>query len=452
MTKTLLSVGIDIGTSTTQMVISRLQLVNRASPYTVPQIDIAEKQVLYRSPIRFTPLLSDTTIDALAIRDMVQEQYAAAGVAPERIDTGAVIITGETARKENARQVLEALSAFAGDFVVATAGPTLESVLAGKGAGAAAVSREKACPVLNLDIGGGTTNLALFDQGQTVDTGCLNVGGRLVKYDPAHKITYISPVLAGVTDLRVGQMVGEADLQPLAKLLAQVLCQALALAPNTGLPERFVTDKLLPLNGQRPLLTFSGGVADLLQTTQAWDAYGDLGVLLGRAIMDSPLGQAPRAPSQETIRATVIGAGSHSTALSGSTIHYQGVRFPLKNLPVVYLPPEQELQTLQRKRQWFAQGQQHQTVVALPGQKNPSFAQVCALAQALVPALQEEPIILVAVQEDMGKALGQAISRLAPGKPVVCLDGVRLQDGDYLDIGAPIMGVLPVVVKTLAVG
>ena len=123
MTGELLSVGLDLGTSTTQMVLSRLKLENQASAFAVPKVSITEKEVVYRSKVHFTPLLSDTRIDAAGVRAIVEEEYRKAGVSREDLQTGAVIITGETARKENAREVLEALAGLAGDFVVATAGP-----------------------------------------------------------------------------------------------------------------------------------------------------------------------------------------------------------------------------------------------------------------------------------------------------------------------------------------
>ena len=134
MREQLLSVGIDIGTSTTQLVISRLTLENRANPFSVPRVDISEREVLYRSEIHFTPLKSDVRIDGPGVRAIVAEEYQKSGFRPQEVATGAVIITGETARKENAQEVLSALAEFAGDFVVATAGPDLESILAARGA------------------------------------------------------------------------------------------------------------------------------------------------------------------------------------------------------------------------------------------------------------------------------------------------------------------------------
>ncbi len=179
MREELLSVGIDIGTSTTQLVFSKLIIENIASSFSVPKVVIVDKEIIYRSEIYFTPLKSPTEINGSKVREIIEEEYRKAGIEKSKIDTGAIIITGETARKENAKEVLETLSGFAGDFVVATAGPDLESIISGKGAGAHIYSKEKHTGVVNIDIGGGTSNLAVFKHGEVVDTGCLDVGGRL---------------------------------------------------------------------------------------------------------------------------------------------------------------------------------------------------------------------------------------------------------------------------------
>ncbi len=194
MKEELLSVGIDIGTSTTQFSFSKLIVENTASSFSVPRISIVDKEIIYRSDVYFTPLISNTEIDALKVKDIVELEYKKAAIDKKEIKTGAVIITGETARKENANEVLHILSGFAGDFVVATAGPDLESIISAKGAGAHIYSKEKSTTVVNIDIGGGTSNLALFNRGEVIETGCLDVGGRLIKIDKnSKKITYISP-------------------------------------------------------------------------------------------------------------------------------------------------------------------------------------------------------------------------------------------------------------------
>ena len=169
MSECLLSVGLDVGTTSTQLVVSLLTVENRASSFAVPDMDITERSVLYKSPVYFTPLLDESHVDGAAIRAIVKAEYQNAGIRREDVDTGAIIITGETSRKENARAVLDALSDYAGDFVVATAGPDLESVLAAKGAGAVELSRTAGKPVLHMDIGGGTSNLAYIEDGKTVN-------------------------------------------------------------------------------------------------------------------------------------------------------------------------------------------------------------------------------------------------------------------------------------------
>ena len=178
MSETLLSVGLDVGTSSTQLVVSELTLENQASSFAVPEMKITGRQIRYESPVYMTPLLDADRIDGEKVREIVEKEYEKAGITREAVDTGAVIITGETSRKENADAVLSALSALAGDFVVATAGPDLESRLAAKGAGAVAYSAETGQTVLHMDIGGGTSNLCLIREGEIADTGCINVGGR----------------------------------------------------------------------------------------------------------------------------------------------------------------------------------------------------------------------------------------------------------------------------------
>ena len=487
MSETLLSVGIDIGTSTTQLVISRLTLVNRANPYAVPRVAIDKREVLYRGGIHFTPLLSDTVIDAQGVRAIVEAEYQKSGFRREDVATGAVIITGETARKENARQVLAALSAFAGDFVVATAGPDLESILAARGAGADEYSREHHTKVLHFDIGGGTSNLALYDNGELVRTGCLDVGGRLVKLDrETGRVTYVSPSLqrwaAGASPRptgceplfraagpcpvpAVGEHVTPETLAPLVQTMTEALEQAAGLLPGRDRLDAFLTQGTRWEPEGAPVVSFSGGVADCIDSPPAdWLAYGDIGVLLGRAIAASPAFQAAgRFRGRETIRATVVGAGSHATDLSGSTIFYRDVTFPLKNLPILKLTGAEErgdaaalAAAIRAKLGWFAdQGGLSQLALALRGEKNPGYLRVQELARGvadgLAPLRKAGFLPIVAVEADMAKALGQALAGLIPG-PLLCLDGVAMDNGDYIDVGAPVAGgaVLPVVIKTLA--
>ena len=432
----LLSVGLDVGTTSTQLVVSRLTVENRASSFAVPDMDITERNVLYKSPVYFTPLLDERHVDGTGIREIVQAEYQKAGIRREDVDTGAIIITGETSRKENARAVLDALSDYAGDFVVATAGPDLESVLAAKGAGAVELSRTTGKPVLHMDIGGGTSNLALIEDGKITRTGCLNVGGRLIKFRENGEITYVSSVLSGIFSGKPGEIATQAELRELAQSLTQTLEMAAGLREPTQLMEKLLTEetgrKWNPPAGE-VIISFSGGVADCMVEELPWNQFGDLGPILGQTIRKSSLCRGQYALGRETIRATVIGAGSYSTQLSGSTVYSQNVRFPLKNLPVV------------EKNSELYEGS---VVLSVPGITSPTYAQVREIAREL--AQTQPPELDICLDADMAKALGQALAaRLPPETRILCIDRIRVGENSYLDIGQPVGGAFPVVVKTL---
>ena len=439
MSEKLLSVGLDVGTTSTQMVVSELLVENRASGFAVPEMEITDRKILYRSPVSFTPLVEGTLINGEQLRRLVEEEYQKAGITRGQVDTGAVIITGETSRKENARTVVQALSEYAGDFVVATAGPDLESVLAAKGAGAVDYSRDTGKTVLHMDIGGGTSNLALIRDGKIIKTGCLNVGGRLVKFSPEGTVTYRSPVLEGLTSLEPGKLSTKEQRTQLAEILTSALEMAAGRKPETPLLGQLLTEeagKPWQPPEEPVVVSFSGGVADCIETDHPDLAFGDLGPELGRAIRKSSLCREAYVLGRETIRATVIGAGCHSAQLSGSTVYHQNVEFPLKNIPVV--------KGLDRK----ASQQEGPVVLALEGIRSPSYAQVADLAQQL--AGQYEPPLLICLEQDMAKALGQALAvRLPPDARILCIDRIRVEENSYLDIGQPVGGALPVVVKTV---
>lgn len=472
MKEELLSVGIDLGTSTTQLIFSRLTVENMATSYTVPRMVITKKEIQYKSDIYFTPLLDQTRIDFGKVREIVEREYEKAGVRKEEIDTGAVIITGETARKENASEVIHALSGFAGDFVVATAGPDLESVISGKGAGTDLYSKEHHLTAVNIDIGGGTSNLAVFKRGDTVDTGCLDIGGRLVKIDKdTGRIIYIAPKIQKIIDaegweLRIGTIASENLLKPLLIQMTEILEQSVGLRRDNPYYEMMITNQGIDLSGETACISFSGGVADAVYHPEKFREpfmFGDIGVLLGRAIRESKLFQDLQViESTETIRATVVGAGSHTTDISGSTITYTKELFPVKNLPVLKLSEEESSpkamgNAIRKKLEWFmVEGSIQQAAIAFTGENNPSFSRIQEYAKALLegmePLLHANLPLIVVVENDMAKVLGQTMYHLLEWKKeVICLDGIHLAEGEYIDIGRPIAegSVLPVVVKTL---
>ncbi|HFI0040014.1 TPA: ethanolamine ammonia-lyase reactivating factor EutA [Streptococcus suis] len=474
MSEKILSVGIDIGTATTQLVLSELVVENIASVFTIPRVYITDKRVLYRSEIIFTPIFDNLLIDVESIKEFVRQEYQKAGISKNMIQMGAVIITGETARKENASQVLEALSGYAGDFVVATAGPDLESIIAGKGAGSYQYSQEHHTSVANIDIGGGTSNISVYREGDLIDTACFDIGGRLVKVDPTSQlITYIAPKLQEIIakenwQLKVGCQVNRRDLDALISVLVSVLEQSLGLDTNSAYYELLQTNHGLKLDYPIRCVSFSGGVADaVFQADRSVSEfhYGDIGILLGKAISQSKIFSDKKViESVETIRATVVGAGSHTTEVSGSTITYISKVLPIKNIPVLKLSSQDEQGSQQElagaikeKSRWFMlENEVQELALALDGIKSPSFVRVQEYAQAILEGMKDSidrgiPLLVV-VKEDMAKVLGQSLFALLPKDyPFVCIDSVDVQNGDYIDIGNPLVegSVLPVVVKTL---
>ena len=437
MSERLLSVGLDVGTTSTQLVVSELLVENRASGFAVPEMEITQRKIRYRSPVYFTPLMEGNLVDGPGIRRIVEREYAQADITREQVDTGAIIITGETSRRENARTVLSALSELAGDFVVATAGPDLESVLAAKGSGAVDYSRKTGKTVLHMDIGGGTSNLALIRDGRIQQTGCLNVGGRLVKFSDSGAVTYLSPVLDGITTMKLGEIPTIEERALLARKLTMALEMAAGRREGSSLLEQLLTEEAAQkwLPPEEPVVvSFSGGVADCIRLDFPDLQFGDLGPELARAIRNSSLCREAYVLGQETIRATVIGAGCHSTQLSGSTVYHQNIRFPLKNLAVVDLHD--------------VSSQEESRIVALEGMVSPSYRQITELAETILSRIS--PPIVLCMEQDMAKALGQALAvRLPTEAEILCIDRIRVGEGSFLDIGEPIGDAMPVVVKTL---
>lgn len=473
--ESLVSVGIDVGTTTTQVIFSRLFLENTAGYFTVPNVSIVQKQVIYRSEPRVTPLLNDTEIDAAGVEQIVRRAYEEAHQTPKAVATGAVIITGESAKKENAAKLLNALAGLAGDFVAETAGPDLEAVIAGKGSGAEAYSIKNHCRVLNLDIGGGTTNAVLFENGTVVSTGCIEVGGRHIRTDNTGRILSFTPAaekIAGENGLHL-----EQDSRDTGTLLAfvtaqtRLCCEMAGLYPRSDLYRAVMTHGSSEFDCSRGFdaICFSGGVADaVFGRFSGGDDYrfGDIGILLGRAIAKSPLylGQTVL-HSEETIRATVVGAGTHTTSVSGSTIWAAREALPIRNMPVLHLNTA-EIDRIaagdvsyfaERLKTQLAQQDEDNAAIGFTGDNDPSYEKIKRLSSALVAGasavLPEKAPIVVVTYADMAKATGQVMRQLTQ-RPVIAIDCIATKVHDRIDIGRPMVDdlVVQVVVKTLIFG
>ena len=471
----ILSVGIDIGTSTTQVIFSRIDVENTGGYFSVPRISIVDKQVIFKSPVYLTPLKTPILIDVAAVRELVAGAYKEAGYTPANVDTGAVIITGESARKENAAEVLAQMSDFAGEFVVSTAGPDLESIIAGKGSGAYQYSLDNGCTAVNLDIGGGTTNIVMFKDGDVVAKGCLDIGGRLIRLQEDLTVTYVSPAAQAVAralgvEIQAGRRTDRNVLEQITDKMADLLAQALGVKPQEALLAQIRTPESSWFDTAEPIraICFSGGVADCIAQNAGGIPFGDIGALLGRSIANGALMRHFKCISgSETIRATVVGAGTYTTSISGSTIDYAQGLLPMKNIPALKLNAREqagcfsgETGVLQRQMRWFMEQSASELIaVAMAGERDPDYASVCraaeCLAQEMDAALPAGNPLIVILEHDMAKVLGMAMRGVLQGRrKVICIDGIKVEQGDYVDLGRPVMDgmVIPIVVKTLLFG
>ena len=470
------SVGIDIGTTTTQCVISKLTVRNTAPGTLVPRMEITDKEVVYKSAIHFTPILENQLVDTESVFALIEGEFQAAGVKPEEIDTGAVIITGETAKKENARRISGELAGFAGDFVVATAGGKLESVIAGRGSGASDYSRKHYCTVANIDIGGGTANVGIYRNGKAIDSCCINVGGRLLGIDPGtRRVLHVTDPMKDVLEalslpLQEGDAINETQVDRICRKMAEVVLESLMEPRAAPLADRLKMTDPLRLDYKIDAVMISGGVADHVYTENRAETlseiavYGDIGPRLGCAIRTvfERAGVKLVRPT-ETIRATVIGAGAQTVDVSGSTIQIADDLLPIKNIPVVVpfedgFPLDARLISERIARavdSYFEEDALDVVAVGISGNGYYSFSDIQILADGILSGMKKVtdaglPLITV-LEADSGKVLGQSLRVKGGNLPVLCVDQIELSEGDYIDIGKSIAGgtVVPVVIKTL---
>lgn len=220
---------------------------------------------------------------------------------------------------------------------------------------------------MNFDIGGGgTTNVAIYKKnGDVVDSACFDIGGRLVKVDQAGTVTYMSKKMKALCahlniDLKIGQKLQGHVLKQITDTMAKAIVLIATHQTQDPVYKLLITDHGLTFEGNIDAVCLSGGVADCIRKTTDEDfPYGDIGVKLGQSIHEI-LGESDLVVEKaiETIRATVVGAGSHTTDVSGSTIRFDASVLPIKNIPVIRLSAEEEKMAGQgrvdaiKKREW----------------------------------------------------------------------------------------------------
>jgi ethanolamine utilization protein EutA len=465
----LTSVGIDIGSAGTQVIFSRLHM-RRLGEELSSRYFVVNRETLYQSPVALTPYASQLRIDEQAIGEIIDAAYAGAGLHPDNIDTGSVILTGEALRRENAQAIGELLAELGGEFVCAAAGHHMEAMLAAYGSGAAKVSHDRDCRLLNIDIGGGTTKLALVERGKVAATAAIHIGGRLIVVDEQARITRLDPGGANLArlagfDWKIGDRASPSGLDQLAEWMADALCSALLENKH---PELYLTDPLADLNGVAGVMV-SGGVGEYVYGREQRD-FGDLGRRFGLALrkrLDAGRLPWPLLPAGECIRATAFGASEYSVQLSGNTVYVSqpGELLPRKNLQV--LQPAVSLEAKIHPEQLAAAIRAHfeafdvvegegEVALALRWSGAPSYERIGAFARAVILALkrtiaERRPVYLI-LDGDVAQTVGGILKEdWALASELLVIDGIALRDFDYIDLGRIRMPsyTVPVTIKSL---
>jgi ethanolamine utilization protein EutA len=470
---TLVTVGIDIGSSGTQVIFSRINLRRYGEDLT-SRYYVVSRETLFQSPVALTPYSSDERIDDAALGAIIDEAYAAAGVEAQDIDTGVVILTGEALRRENAEAIAALLAEQRGDFVTATAGHHMESMLAAYGSGASKLSYDESKRILNVDIGGGTTKLGIVENGNVTATAALHIGGRLQVVDDIGRIVRLDP--AGKFHARQagfywsrGDVLSPVQLDKVAASMTDLLVAALTQRPVPHAVEHlYLTDPIAEF-GRIDGVMFSGGVGEYVYGREDRD-FGDMGRRLGRAIrsrIDSGALPWPLLPAGECIRATALGASEYSVQLSGNTsyITKPGELLPRRNLQVLqpsYVCEESiDADKLAKAiRAHFTafdliEGE-GEVALALRWRGAPSYERILAFAEGirhgLATTIERKTPLYIMLDGDVAQTLGAILrEELLVESEILAIDGLVLRDFDYIDLGRIRMPsfTVPVTIKSL---
>lgn len=467
----LTSVGVDVGSAGSQVIFSRIKL-RRAAERLSSRYIVTSRETVFQSPVMLTPYVSTHRIDADTVARFVEEQYRDAGVDPDGVDTGAVILTGEAIRRENARTLADRLAQSGGRFVCVTAGHHMEALLAAHGSGAAARSHDDCSRLLNIDVGGGTTKLAIVEHGRVLSTAAITLGGRLLVRGEDGRIVRFD---AGGRDiarmlgwsLEIGDVVSDETMQTMADWMADRVVDAVWTRPvPEEIPGLYLTEPL-PDPGHLDGVMVSGGVGEYVYGREDRD-FGDLGRRFGNALGArlTRQGLPPLLASAERIRATVIGAAAYSVQISGNTIYLSAPDvLPLRNLPVLgpvwELPDADEEFAAEDVAEAIRMRRSRQTedapddplALAVRWRGNPSYGRLKALAEGIAAALRDRrgPVVL-AFDGDVARLVGALLKDEEDFEPsVLAIDGIHLEEFDFIDVGRLLLpaGVVPVTVKSL---
>jgi len=462
----LMSVGVDIGSSTSHLIFSRLELERVESRYVT-----VGRRLHYESNILLTPYRTGTTIDGEALGDFISFQYDLAGLRREDIDTGALILTGVAVQRENSRAIAELFAKEAGRFVAVSAGDSLEAIMAAHGSGAVALSAEGQRTILNVDMGGGTVKFAICQSGKVTKTAALDIGARLVVVDEGQRVIGLEKASYRIAEriglkLTLGERVETEQMQALAAHMVEQLLHVMRLEPLPPSTQDLLRTPPLGYHGTVDGIVFSGGVSEFIYDRQS-QTFGDLGQLLATEMRARlPRDGAEVLEPRAGIRATVIGASQYTVQVSGSTIYISSIEaVPVRNIPVIRpdLPLLEEIDpgavklAVEWSLQLFDLVQTEKPVaIMLEWSGSATYQRLNALCRGIVEGMKQNlargnPIVLVS-DGDIGGLLGIHMKdEVQVPNPVISIDGIQLSEFDFVDIGSfiPSSGAVPVIIKSL---
>jgi len=456
-------VGLDVGTTTSGCVIASANLTHNAVSGRRELTEIRED---FRSDLVFTPF-QDQGLDSAKLQGLVDDWLAAGNIRSDEIFGGGALLTGLAAREANAAVLVEIVRSRLGDALVATADdPCLEAWLAFQ---ASAAGLSKSHPdrwVINFDIGGGTTNIAVGKAGNVFRTGSLFVGARHVQFVPGtYRIVGLSEFARRLfTHLEIapgpGDVLGAAEVEAildfyLTLLEATVTGDQTAFAESVARQHQQVSLELPDVCD--PIVTVSGGVGELVyghfagKPLPSRTFFGDLGINLAKRLLESPRWSDHFAESRPACagRATVYGLLLHATQISGNTLFLpEPEMLPLRNVPILgrvdVKSTDGQIRDILQLVSRSPLGGCVQVVAGGGAAEVAGLGERIAISLAAIGYPRERPLVLL-VEENVGKALGQYVSRWGSTPlRLMVLDEIAIRDARYVQIGGLHDQIVPV--------
>ncbi|HCL68564.1 MAG TPA: recombinase [Gammaproteobacteria bacterium] len=463
------TVGVDIGSSSTQVVFSQVHLERQGEALSSRYV-VVDRRLLYQSPIFFTPYTDATDIDARALGSLIDQAYREADVTPHDVDIGVVLLTGEALRRQNAEGIAHVIAHKGGDFLSASAGHHMESNLAAHGSGAVELSGKESSCVLNVDIGGGTTKLALIRDGSLIQTAAFHVGGRLFVWDAQGQISRIEPRAAEVLsdlghEIGLGDMVSDTMITALGEHLSSIIFDIVTGKQRSD--ARWLTNPL-EIPPDVGTVIFSGGVSEYIADADA-DGHNDIGQSLGNQLLNALnewKSNIRFEAARGGIRATALGASEFNIQVSGNTGHLSdpGLLLPRKNMPVIRLTVDAGNLTsddlkcrLIRSVTEFDLTDYEEFALAFEWLGDFDYELLKRFCDSIVGYIESDTehrdsALYLLFDRDLAQSVGRILTtEYEIGRPLLVLDGLRFKEFEFVDLGRIRLPsrTVPVTVKSL---